>query len=89
MEIGQLVRDVGVPVAILAFILWAGAKEWWVYGATHRRVVQECELTSKRLIAERDEWRGIALKGLMEASDAVRTSEKAALLVKASREADS
>lgn len=32
-----LLRDVGIPVAVLLFILWSGARGLWVYGRAYER----------------------------------------------------
>ena len=39
-------------VGILAMILWAGARRWWVYGHVYDDKVEECH-----------QWRELALAG--------------------------
>ena len=49
-------------VVLLLLIIFAGAKEWWVWGTTYRAA-----------LADRDEWKRIA----MESTGLVRVATKA------------
>jgi predicted nucleotidyltransferase len=42
-DITPLVRDFGVPVALLLIILWTGARGKWVYGRTYEEMRRRAE----------------------------------------------
>jgi hypothetical protein len=42
-DITPLVRDFGVPVALLLIILWTGARGKWVYGRTYDEMKRRAE----------------------------------------------
>lgn len=71
VELFDYVLKGGLP-AIFALIIYAGYKEWWVWGRHHQEIVRE-------LKRDRDEWKGIALKatGLGEkALDVAQTTTR-------------
>ena len=72
MTVEQLIEVANSPagIAVVALsILWAGAREIWVYGKTHREAVQ-------RERARGDEWRDVALGVTTIADKAVTRLEK-------------
>lgn len=67
LDLWTYIRDGGLPF-LLAFIIFAGYKGWWVWG----RQLQDVE-------HERDEWKALALKttGLGEkALDVAQTTAR-------------
>lgn len=63
MEIKDLldVLETGGLLGLLTLIIIGGAKEWWVYGRHYR----DC-------LADRDEWKQMALAGTELADKAVQ-----------------
>jgi cell division protein FtsL len=74
----QFVQTFGVPVALLLAIILAGAKGIWVYGRTHKEIVDGCHKQLENMTLERDEWRAAALRSTALAGDAVATVETVA-----------
>ena len=60
----DLVQKGGITALVL-MILIGGAKEWWVYGVTYRR-----------LLRDRDEWRSIALSSTTMAEKSLDARSK-------------
>lgn len=63
----DLVQTLGLPVTLLVFVLWQGAKGRWVYGREH-----------DELKADRNEWKDQALRLLTTAERATDVAEKVA-----------
>lgn len=58
-----LLGPLGLTFALL-FIIYAGYKEWWVWGPTHRKTV-----------AEKEEWKAAALRGATITEWVIQTHE--------------
>lgn len=66
-DIGSLVRDFGVPVSVLLFILFAGAKGWWVFGNTYDAMCRRA-----------DKYEDLALRALGAAEGGTEVAKKLA-----------
>jgi hypothetical protein len=64
-ELVGLVTDGGV-IALLILILVGGHRRWWVWGWLH-----------KETVADRDEWKQLALRGTGLAETATSAARKA------------
>jgi hypothetical protein len=52
----RTITDVGT-VGLLILVLVGGFRAWWIYGPLHDRIVRD-------LVADRDFWRDMALRGV-------------------------
>jgi hypothetical protein len=50
---------------LLLFILYAGSSGWWVYAKDHEAMKTNLEKQLTTALAEREEWRKIAVDGLL------------------------
>ena len=57
--------DKGGTIGLLVVILIGGMRAWWVWGWLYREVVEE-----------KNEWKDIALRGIISAEEAVDIVEK-------------
>jgi hypothetical protein len=53
----DLLTKFGLPTAALILVLWSGARGYWVFGATHREVVQRLNVDIANLRNEVRELR--------------------------------
>lgn len=60
MTFDELLREFGLPLAALAIIVTSGYRRIWVWGWALR----DAEARETRAIAERDEWKAVALEML-------------------------
>jgi hypothetical protein len=37
-DVTELIRTLGLPLAILIVVLWSGARDYWVFGARYREM---------------------------------------------------
>jgi hypothetical protein len=63
-------RDGGI-IACLAFFIFAGWKEIWVWGSTVKRERFLLEQQRDQLLRERDEWKRMAIQGSAIADKAI------------------
>lgn len=57
------VQTLGLPLALLIVVLWTGARGLWVFGHVY-----------SELLADRDRWRDLALKGTDLADSALQST---------------
>lgn len=57
------VQTLGLPLALLIVVLWTGARGLWVFGHVY-----------SELLADRDRWRDLALKGTDLADSALQAT---------------
>jgi hypothetical protein len=62
-EFVSLLTDFGV-IGLLAFIIFAGMKKWWVWGWQYRDLQKKCD-------QDVDFWKAIALRALNVSETAV------------------
>jgi hypothetical protein len=67
----RLAGLIGLPAAMLVVILWAGAKEIWVFGWVARDLRRQLEEEK----AESREWKTLALQGTQLAAGAVEVAK--------------
>lgn len=66
-SVATIIERVGLPLAMLLFIVWTGHKEYWVFGSVHKRVLEQTVEWQKRA----DKWQELAFKGTRTAERAV------------------
>lgn len=61
----MLVREFGVPLAAFVGFVWAGARQWIVWGWNYREIKED-----------RDFWRDLALAGLHRTDAAISVAKR-------------
>lgn len=59
------VREFGVPLAAFLGFVWAGARQWIVWGWNYREIKDD-----------RDFWRDLALSGLQKTDQAISVAKR-------------
>lgn len=76
-----MVQAVGLPVALLLTALWSGARGLWLFGSTHRLIVERYQHDLDEMTTDRDFWRAEALRGTDLAERAIGHAEQIATAV--------
>lgn len=68
----------GGIVALVLFVLISGARDkpLWIYGGSHRQIVEDCERRCSEAITRAERWERLALRGTMLAESGADELER-------------
>lgn len=71
-KIGEFIVEFGLPLFMLLFMAFSGAKGWWVFKWVYDTIVMLLKERIAIVEKERDDWKEIALGGLEVAEVSVK-----------------